>query len=453
MLIESLSGVRAHDEELTDDFVRAYAVAFSELVEAKRIVIGRDTRESGERIVEEMKKALIEQGVKVVDIGICPTPTLQYNVHYQGAQGGIEVTASHNPLPWNGLKFIGGDSMFLRPEQVEELIDKRKQIQENYPAPQDEEAEVIEEKGIDPHIESLLMLKYLNKNRVQEQNFTVAFDGVNGAGFEAIPKLLEKIGCEVVTINCDAEEDFPRAPEPSPEKLTDLEELVQQESADIGFAVDADADRLAIVDDNGDAISEEMTLALAEKLILQKVIAYDKQVVTNLSTTRSVDDVAEEFEGAEVIRTKVGEINVVETLEEVEGVIGGEGNGGVILPHSHRGRDAMTGVLLILQLMAETDGSISDILSDMKQYYMLKQKVDKDDLEMTEDLIEEIKEIGDFEEENTADGVRLDFEEGWVHIRPSNTEPIFRIYAEGADEESAKDIIEPYMKFLKDKQS
>ncbi|MCF7740587.1 MAG: phosphoglucosamine mutase [Candidatus Marinimicrobia bacterium] len=452
MLIESLSGVRAHDKELTSDFVRAYAVAFSQLVKAKRIVIGRDPRESGKKIVKEIKKALLEQGIDVIDIGVCPTPTVQFNTHYHIAQGGISVTASHNPLPWNGLKFIDNQGMFLDPEKVETLIEKRKDVENNFPAPVDEEGELSKDDGIKNHIESLLTLPYLNVDRIKEKKFKVAFDGVNGAGYSAIPQLLEELGCEVVTINCDADEEFPRDPEPSPEKLSDLEDLVEKESADIGFAVDADADRLAIVTEKGEATSEEMTLVLVAKLVLSKAISADKKIVTNLSTTRALDDIAEEFDG-QVIRTPVGEINVVKTMHEENALMGGEGNGGVIITNSHRGRDSLTGVALILQLLAEEDKKVSSILSDIKQYVMIKQKVERGDLELNEEIIEKLKEIREPEEVTTSDGVKLDFEEGWAHIRESNTEPIFRIYAEGKDEKAAKKIIQPYIKFFKDMQS
>lgn len=452
MLIESLSGVRAHDKELTSDFVRAYAVAFSQLVDAKRIVVGRDPRSSGEKIVKEITDALLEQGVKVIDIGICPTPTVQFNTYYHVAQGGIAVTASHNPLPWNGLKFLNSEGMFLAPDKVEELIEKRKKVEKNYPEPVDEKAEKLKDDGIKNHLESLLTLPYLNVDRIKEKKYKVAFDGVNGAGSVAIPKLLEKLGCETVTINCDIDKDFPRDPEPSPKKLSDLEDLVEKENADIGFAVDADADRLAVVKEDGEAVSEEMTLLLASKLVLSKAISADNKVVTNLSTTRSLDDIANEY-GGEVIRTRVGEINVATTMHEENAVVGGEGNGGVIIPNTHRGRDSMTGVALILQLMAETEESISKIISNIKQYKMIKQKVDRGDLELDDDIMADLEDIREPESVNTQDGIKLDFEDGWVHIRESNTEPIFRIYAEGEDEATAKEIIQPYIKYFKDMQS
>ncbi|MCF7886223.1 MAG: phosphoglucosamine mutase [Candidatus Marinimicrobia bacterium] len=452
MLIESLSGVRAHDEELTSDFVRAYAVAFSQLINAKRIVIGRDPRKSGESIVEEMTEALTEQGVKVVDIGICPTPTVQFNTYYQAAQGGISVTASHNPLPWNGLKFIDSEGDFLKPEKVEELIEKRKDVENNYPEPLEEKADIIEDDGIKHHIESLLTIPYLNIDRIKDKKFKVAFDGVNGAGYRAIPELIEQLGCEVVTINCDKDKDFPRDPEPSPKKLGDLEDLVEKEKADIGFAVDADADRLAVVNDQGEAISEEMSLVLAAKLVLSKAISATKPVVTNLSTTRALDDITEEYDG-KVIRTPIGEINVVNVMKEKKAIIAGEGNGGIILPNTHRGRDSLTGIALILQLMAEEGQTISDILANIKQYVMIKQKVERDGLELDDEILADLEKVREPEEVNTEDGIKLDFEDGWVHIRESNTEPIFRIYAEGEDEKTAKQIIQPFIKYFKDMQS
>ena len=448
MIIESLSGVRAIDKEMSDSFLKAYAAAFVQKMQAKRIVVGRDTRKSGDRIMKAITDGIRNAGAKVINIGICPTPTVQYNTHNLFAQGGISITASHNPLPWNGLKFINQNGKFLNIDEIEELQNLRKEFESNLPVSPKELPEIIEDNtAVDNHINDILNMHYINVKQIKEKKFKVVFDGVNGAGFEAGPKLLESLGCKVYTINCDKTKDFPRTPEPTPENLQELQEAVKKNKADIGFAIDPDGDRLAIVSNDGKALSEEITLVLAAKLMLQKVISVNKEIVTNLSTTMALDKVVENFKG-KVTRTPVGEINVVEVLHKNNAILGGEGNGGIILPFSKKGRDSLSGMALILYLLTIENRSVAKIASEIPKYYMAKKKIETniEDLEEEYDNIVKLKEPVS---EDFSDGIKFNFKDGWIHIRKSNTEPIVRVIAEAASQDEAEKLAKMYVNYFK----
>lgn len=448
MIIESLSGVRAHDKDMSDSFLKAYAAAFVKKVGATRIVVGRDTRKSGEKIMETIIEGIRNAGAKVVNIGICPTPTVQYATYYHQAQGGISITASHNPLPWNGLKFINEKGEFLNGDAMLELQESRKELEKNLPKAPKELPEIIEDKeAIDHHVNDILSMHYINIDKIKAKKFRVVFDAVNGGAFEAGPKLLEALGCDVIAINCDGKKDFPRTPEPTRENLKELEEAVAKNKADIGFAVDPDGDRLAIVDNKGNALSEESTLVLAARMMLQRVISVDREIVTNLSTTMALDKVAEEFNG-KVTRTPVGEINVVEKLHETNGVLGGEGNGGIILPFSNRGRDSLAGMAIILFLLAFEDKTVAEIMDTIPQFVMVKNKVEAEVGDLSEE-VEKLSEIKQPIEINTDDGIKLSFENSWVHIRKSNTEPIVRVIAEAPSKEEANVLAGKFVSYFK----
>jgi len=448
MIIESLSGVRAHDKDMSEAFLKAYAAAFVAKTKATRIVVGRDTRKSGEKIMEIIIEGIRNAGAKVVNVGVCPTPTIQFATYYHQAQGGISITASHNPLPWNGLKFITDVGEFLNGEAMAELMESRKELESNLPkAPKELPEIIVADDAIDIHVNDILNFHYINVEQIKAKKFKVVFDAVNGGAYEAGPKLLEALGCEVVAINCDGKKDFPRTPEPTQENLKELEEAVKKNKANIGFAVDPDGDRLAVVDENGKALSEESTLVLVAKLMLQRVISVDKEIVTNLSTTMALDKVAEEF-GGQVTRTPVGEINVVEELHSGSAILGGEGNGGVILPFSKRGRDSLSGMALVLYLLVFENKTVSEIMSTIPTFVMVKKKIETtvgDLLEEAEKL-EEIKEPVDVD---TQDGVKLIFENCWVHIRKSNTEPIVRVIAEAPTKEEAEVLASRYVNYFK----
>ncbi len=448
MLIESLSGVRAHDKELTDVFVKAYAAAFCEMMNGHRIVIGRDTRKSGNKIVKAMIETIRESGANVIDLGICPTPTVQYETWFLQADGGIMITASHNPLPWNGIKFIQSDGLFLDSEQMLTLQNRRKELENNMPEPNREETILIDYKdALKDHINSTIVLPYINIDKIARKKYKVVVDAVNGAAYKAIPELLTRLGCEVIKIHCDSTKDFPHEPEPLPENLGDLIKAVKKNKADIGLAIDPDGDRLAIVSDLGEPISEEYTLVLASELVLTKAFSSKKLIVTNLSTTMAVDDIAEKY-GAKVIRTAIGEINVVKKMAEEDALIGGEGNGGIILPDSHLGRDSLVGTALIMQLLTERNIPLSKILQDIPQYKIFKTKVEAGTIDINQ-AIDQLIEIADTDQINLDDGVKFIWEDRWVHMRPSNTEPIIRIYAEAATMKQAKETANPFVNFFK----
>jgi phosphomannomutase len=448
MLIESLSGVRGFDTELTNLIVKSYGVAFCEFSNARKIIIGRDTRKSGERIRDILTETLIKCGVNVVDIGICPTPTVQFSVEHQNADGGVVITASHNPLPWNGLKFIGNDGLFLDAYQMKGLKDRRTQLSKNFQYSESVQDGKLSKynSAIEDHINAILDIPFINLEKIRKQKFNVAVDAVNGAGYFALPHLLEKLNCQVHTINCSSDKPFPRNPEPLPENLAVLMDLVLEKSADIGFAVDPDGDRLAIVSNKGKPISEEYTLVLAEKVVLSKTSKKNKICVTNLSTTMAVDYVASQF-GAKVIRTPIGEVNVAKKMREVNAVIGGEGNGGVILPEAHLGRDSLVGTVLVLQLLADENCSLSELMKSLPKYAILKKKIPmgKIDLYSNKDKLSEIASANKI---NTEDGIKFIWDNRWIHIRPSNTEPIIRIYAEAPIGEDIEKLTQPLIDFL-----
>jgi len=447
MLIESLSGVRGHDLELTEEIVKSYAHAFAEYCTGAKILLGRDTRPSGKHIADLMIGALRDAGKTVIDLSICPTPTVQFAVIDQNAAGGIVVTASHNPLPWNGLKFIGSDGIFLDGNEMLRLKGRRLEIAENLDQIRKLNGSSRSyDNAIDDHIQSVLNIPYLNRDLIRKARFKVVADAVNGAGYRAIPELLSRLGCTVVELNCSAAKPFPRAPEPLPENLDELSQAVLANQADLGLAVDPDGDRLAIVSDSGEPICEEYTLVLAELLVLSKSAKLDSKVVTNLSTTMAVDDVARRYD-AEVIRTPIGEINVVKKMQEVGAVIGGEGNGGVILPEAHLGRDSLVGTALVLQLLAEKARPISKLMQELPHYEMIKLKVSRGNLQLA-DIVADLKKLAKPEKIDTQDGIKFIWRDRWVHLRPSNTEPIIRIYAEAADKQFAQAAATPFVDFF-----
>jgi len=410
MLKEGISGIRGYEAELSSGLITKYIKAFFKLVNPKKVVVGRDSRKSGERIVENINKALRSFGVTVLDIGINPTPTVQVTTEKMGYDAGIIVTASHNPLPWNGLKFVDASGTFFNREKMSKLLEIKEDMDDSLP------------------------------------DARVVVDAVNGACSKLLPDLLEELGCEVVKINCDFSKPFSRTPEPLPENLEDLERSVKEEKADIGFAVDPDGDRLAIVSDEGKAIGEEYTVVFAIDLVLSRLAKGKKKVVVNLSTTKLVDDVAERY-GAEVIRAPVGEINVVDKMRETGAVIGGEGNGGVIYPEAHYGRDSLVGAVLTLQLLAERNISVGQYVNSMPKYVMLKQRVDSAGVDLDRVISKIIDDLTP-EHVDSRDGFKLSWSNRWVHIRPSNTEPIVRIYSEAKERSIAQQLIDRVKTFL-----
>jgi phosphomannomutase len=353
-LMRSVSGVRGVvGTDLTPDVVARYAAAFGELVATKDrrpVVLARDSRVSGPRFAEAAQGALCDAGVDVVDCGLIPTPTAQLAVEHHRAAGGILITASHNPIEWNALKFVGTDGLFLDRESVDRLFGLV-DAGGSAPAAGTGGAVAGDTEAVARHLDAVLALPYLDVERVAKRRLTVALDCVRGAGGVIMPRLLELLGCEVVGIDLEPDGEFPRAPEPVPENLGALGSAVREAGADLGMAVDPDCDRMALVDETGHAIGEDYTLALAVQAVLQRKVG---PVVANLSTSLVVDDVARGF-GVEVARAPVGEAHVAHAMRRSAAVVGGEGNGGVMLPDLHLGRDAPVAAALILDLVARSD--------------------------------------------------------------------------------------------------
>ena len=439
----SISGIRGiTGESLTDEVVDTFAAAFAKYTKNGKIVIGSDGRASGTQIRTRVIDCLNKRGCEVIDIGIAPTPTVQLAVKYLSADGGIIITASHNPPQWNGLKFVRSDGIFLNEKQAQELIS----IYEKIPKPDETEKDLqvisckTDYAALDRHID--LVMSKISSANIQKRRFKVALDCCNGAGSVITPRLLKKLGCEIIAINTDPGQIPPRGLEPIPANLSQLCRIAKEFGADIGFAQDPDADRLAIVSDKGEAIGEEYSLALAALFVLSKNTGIkNKIVVTNLSTSRLTQDVASMF-GAKTVRTKVGEVNVSEKIKEMGALIGGEGNGGIIWPEIGFGRDSICGIGLILDLLADRGKTVSQLVDSLPKYTMIKDKIDlPQGTDPSLVLIAAEKKFSSAKIDRT-DGIKIDFPDGWLHIRPSNTEPIIRIIAEGTDQKCTEDLIE-----------
>jgi phosphomannomutase len=426
-----------------------YVSAFGQWMDGDRVIVGRDSRPTGLLIRQLVIATLRAKGIEVCDIGIVPTPTVQLMTERLNAAGGIQITASHNPEQWNGLKFISADGIFLNAEQVTELFDLLKKDEFTFET-WENIGNVREIHGsIDQHIESALDLSMVDQDAIAEKKFKVVIDAVNGAGSVALPALLEQLGCEVFPLNCVPNGLFPHEPEPLPENLTQLCDAVKENDADLGIVVDPDADRCGLVDENGEYLVEEYTLAMAVDTVLNHLSEHNrpqlkKPVVTNLSTTLAIEKVADKY-GAKVVRTPVGEINVAEKMAEIEAVIGGEGNGGVMLAESHLGRDSLVATALVLQRLTESGMSVREYFESLPQFRMSKNKIEIGDSNPDE-ILEKMKSASDGASVDSQDGVKLTWSDRWVHMRKSNTEPIIRVYAEASDKDKADNLAEEYMK-------
>ncbi len=433
-LMVGVSGVRGvYGDGLSDEIVERFAYSFGKLVAGQRIVIGRDSRVSGEKLLAVILQGLHKAGKDTIDLGIASTPTTEMAVVERNADGGIIITASHNPGEWNGLKFLGADGVFIEPETGKQLVELYESTGDITDLPLTGSATTFN--GADRHhVESVLALDMIDVNLISSKKFTVALDPVNGAGGPICTMLLEKLGCTVHGINMETNGRFARVAEPLPENLGGLSGLVNAQNADIGFAVDPDVDRLSLVDETGKALGEERTLALAAEYLMADNA---KTAACNLSTSRMIDDVAAKY-GGNVFRSPVGEINVVRRMREANADFGGEGNGGVILPALHEGRDAVLGMALILQLLASRDELVSQIAAEIPSYTMIKEKQ-----EITERGAwkEPVKQAFVGVEMDDRDGIKLIFPDSWVHVRESNTEPVLRVIAEAPDEKSARTLM------------
>ncbi|PYV44642.1 MAG: phosphoglucosamine mutase [Acidobacteria bacterium] len=428
----SISGVRGViGDSLSPTLLTRFAESFGTYLNSGKIVVGRDTRTSGEMVKHAVFAGLLATGCPVVDLDICPVPTIQLMVRKLGARGGIAITASHNPVEWNALKLIRSDGCFLNSYQAEELLSIYHQG--DYRKARNHEIKAVKKnsQGIPSHLEQIL--KHYGPVLWKGRRLKVAIDCCNGAGSLMTPELLQALGCDVVSINTTPDGIFPHPPEPVPQNLTDLCQLVKESGADVGFAQDADADRLAIVSEKGTPIGEDNTLALAVKFLLRQE---QGTVVTNLSTTQAIDDIAQVF-NCRVIRTRIGEVNVTETMKKEKALIGGEGNGGVIFPRINFARDSMVGITLVLHYMALTASPLSTLVEELPRYYFVKHTLPCPSFRVRS-FLNSLKEIYFREKLDLTDGLKILRPDSWAHIRSSNTEPIMRIVVEARNEETAQ---------------
>ncbi len=449
-LMVGVSGVRGIvGKDLTDEVVTRYGRAFG-LWAAERaplVVVGRDARASGPAFEQAVIAGLGSVGCDVVKAGLAPTPTIQLAVEHHAAGGGIAITASHNPIEWNALKFIGPDGIFLDGadgKRVQNLVgEDPKGLPGGRGGGRGRTGKVTTDPGaIERHLDAVLRLPAVGVERIRKRKFAVALDAVRGAGGPAMRALLERFGCTVTGINLETDGQFPRAPEPVPENLGELSALVRRTGADLGIAVDPDVDRLAIVDENGTPIGEDYTLAFAVRSVLggkRETGTAKRVVVCNLSTSLVVEDAAREL-GAELVRTPVGEVHVARAILRLAAVIGGEGNGGVMYPTLHAGRDAPVAAALVLELLARTGKRVSELVAAAPRYTIVKAKAARGPA--LEPVYAALRRRFADAQADVQDGLRLAWRDRWLHVRPSNTEPIIRLIAEAPSGALARELVD-----------
>jgi len=443
-LIKSISGIRGTiggrpENNLTPIDAVKFAAAYGSYMKSQSkatkmtIVIGRDARISGEMIQSLVMQTLVGMGIDIIDLGLSTTPTVEMAVVNAQAQGGIILTASHNPKQWNALKLLDAKGEFLDAAAGEKILSLA--ATEDFSFAQVDDLGQIKQDhtAIDLHIQAVFAHPLVNRAAIKAANFTAVVDGVNSTGGIAIPPLLEALGVHCFPLYCDPTGHFPHNPEPLKEHLGDLSKVVIQKRADLGIVVDPDVDRLAFMDESGEMFGEEYTLVACADYVLSKTPG---NTVSNLSSTRALRDVTEAA-GGQYFASAVGEVNVVAKMKEKQAVIGGEGNGGIIDPNLHYGRDALVGIALFLSLLAERKSTVSALKASYPQYFMSKGKIAlEEDLDV-DALLSEIAQKYSSDQPLTIDGVKIDFPEGWVHMRKSNTEPIIRVYAEAETQAKA----------------
>lgn len=436
----SISGIRGVIGDGLDAVtVARWAAAYGAWLGPGPVIVGRDSRVSGPMVFDAVAAALASTGHDVWDIGIATTPTTEVAVQHSAAAGGIIITASHNPQQWNALKFLQGNGLFLTAAHNREVRQKYEDGSGHVAF--DQLGKVCERQGADDqHLQAIDDLPWLDLETIRAAGLHAVVDAVEGAGGSIVPRLLERLGVRCTPLFCEMSGRFPHNPEPTPAHLSDLCAAVVANQADLGFAVDPDVDRLALVDETGQALSEEYTLALAVDFLLAKTPG---PVAVNLSTTGLIEKVASKH-NCETFRTPVGEANVVEAILAEDCIIGGEGNGGVIYPTIHAGRDALVGIAMIVQAKAESGLPLSKIAAALPPVVMVKTKVESDALPGGTELLRRLEALG-LGTVDDRDGLKWVGENGWVHVRPSNTEPVVRIIAEAQDEATAVEMINKVM--------
>jgi phosphomannomutase len=455
-LIKSISGIRGTiggnpGENLTPVDIVKFATAYASLVktnkvnERAKVVIGRDARLSGPMVQSIFQNTLLGSGIDVIDLGLSTTPTIEFATVNEGADGGVIITASHNPGEWNALKLLDKNGEFLNATVGEQLLKLSESSDVSF-ASIDELGKIIFINDyIDRHIEKILGLPLIDAERIKSQGFHVVIDAVNSTGGIAIPKLLDRLGVSYKAMYCEPSGNFPHNPEPLEKHLGDLMRSVQEEKAHFGITVDPDVDRLALVDENGKMFGEEYTLVACADYVLSKTPG---NTVSNLSSTRALKEMTlkyhKEYEAA-----AVGEVNVVQKMKSTNAIIGGEGNGGIIYPENHYGRDALVGIALFLMLLTERQQTVSALRASYPVYFMAKEKIELSVSLNPDQILKKLGEKYANEQCTTIDGLKIDFEESWVHMRKSNTEPIIRIYTEAKTEALAQDLAQKFIEEIK----
>lgn len=457
-LIKSISGIRgtiggSTGSNLTPLDIVQFTAAFGAMLKQKsdkrdklKVVVGRDARVSGEMVNHLVCGTLMSIGADVFDLGLSTTPTVEMAVTGMNADGGIILTASHNPAQWNALKLLNAKGEFISASEGEWLLEMVEKQSFDF-VEVDQLGSYQKQHGwIDKHIQMILDLPLVDTEAIRNAGFKIAVDAVNSTGGIALPQLLNALGVEIVhELFCSPNGHFPHNPEPLPEHLTELSALVKSTKADLGFVVDPDVDRLAIVDENGNMFGEEYTLvAVADYILSNK----SGNTVSNLSSTRALADVTAKY-GTAYYAAAVGEVNVVEKMKAVGAVIGGEGNGGIIYPELHYGRDALVGIALFLTHLAKSEKKCSELRQTYPAYFMSKNKLNLTAETNVDQILASIAADFANEKVTTIDGVKIDFAEGWVHLRKSNTEPIIRVYSEGKSPEAAQELADKLLDWMK----
>ncbi|MDB4263316.1 phosphoglucosamine mutase [Flavobacteriaceae bacterium] len=451
-LIKSISGIRgtiggSPSKNLTPLDVVRFTTAYGQWLSENNkgpltVVTGRDARISGPMVHSLVNQTLLGMGINVIDLGLSTTPTVAVAVPWEKANGGIILTASHNPKEWNALKLLNADGEFINATAGAKVLEYAEKEAFNY-AEVDHLGTLKERSDyIEKHIEATLAIDHVNLEGIRKQKFKVVVDGVNSSGGIAIPELLNALNIEVVKIHCEPNGHFPHNPEPLKENLTDLCNAVIEHKSNFGIAVDPDVDRLVFVDEKGELFGEEYTLVACADYILSKTPG---ATVSNLSSTRALADITQKH-GCSYTASAVGEVNVVTEMKAVQAVIGGEGNGGIIYPPLHYGRDALVGVVLFLSLLVERKVTVSVLRAAYPSYFMSKNKIKLKEGMDVDLLLDQIRERYAKERISTIDGVKIDFDAAWVHLRKSNTEPIIRIYTEAKSELKAVELANRFVK-------
>ena len=456
-LIKSISGIRGtiggvHGDNLTPIDAVNFGCAYGQWLINKnpnskhKVIIGRDARTSGEMIQNLVQFSLISMGIDIVDLGLSTTPTVELMVKKHNADGGIIITASHNPTQWNALKLLNENGEFLNSHEGKIIVDFSENKNFTFSQVEDLGTLTKENQSMNQHIDSVLNLNLVNAEKIKAKKLKIVVDAVNSTGGIIVPEFLNKLDIEVIKLYCEPNGNFPHNPEPLKNNLKDLSDKVIETGADMGIAVDPDVDRLVFMCENGELFGEENTLVACSDYVLSKTPG---NTVSNLSSSRALNDITLKYNQTHYY-SAVGEVNVIEKMKEVNAIIGGEGNGGVIYPESHYGRDAIVGIGLFLSLYCERDLTASNLLNTYPKYYMVKEKINLSSSINVDKILNQIAEKYKNEKIDLVDGVRIDFIDSWVQLRKSNTEPIIRIYSEAKSEEKSNNLISEIKTLIKE---